>query len=251
MNGPRRQLGAMRNVFWLLGLAALAVALALLTGHNQAMVSLFWPPYRFDVSFNFVLFCLVAGFVLLYLALRALSMFRELPRQAQRWRLAFQFARRLQSLPGDQHGPVAIGLQRRHLRHGQRGQRFVRAPRLQIPMQVGHGHIDVATPQRIDERRRRVEQADLHRMPGAQAKIVRQRLDRGDAVALRIRVGGDHPGAWRRLSGMHRNDVQQRQEDSEEGAGHPAIRHHPAAACRVPRPCRHWSRAGRRPSTRC
>ncbi|MDQ7743274.1 heme biosynthesis HemY N-terminal domain-containing protein [Hydrogenophaga pseudoflava] len=86
MNGARRQLGAMRNVFWLLGLAALAVALALLTGHNQAMVSLFWPPYRFDVSFNFVLFCLVAGFVLLYLALRALSLFRELPRQAQRWR---------------------------------------------------------------------------------------------------------------------------------------------------------------------
>lgn len=86
MNGPQRQLGAMRNVFWLLGLAALAVALALLTGHNQAMVSLFWPPYRFDVSFNFVLFCLVAGFVLLYLALRALSLFRELPRQAQRWR---------------------------------------------------------------------------------------------------------------------------------------------------------------------
>lgn len=86
MNGPRRQLGAMRNVFWLLGLAALAVALALLTGHNQAMVSLFWPPYRFDVSFNFVLFCLVTGFVLLYLALRALSLFRELPRQAQRWR---------------------------------------------------------------------------------------------------------------------------------------------------------------------
>ncbi|MFC3684979.1 heme biosynthesis protein HemY [Hydrogenophaga luteola] len=86
MNGPQRQRGAMRNVFWLLGLAALAVALALLTGHNQAMVSLFWPPYRFDVSFNFVLFCLVAGFVLLYLALRALSLFRELPRQAQRWR---------------------------------------------------------------------------------------------------------------------------------------------------------------------
>lgn len=86
MNGPQRQLGAMRNVFWLLGLAALAVALALLTGHNQAMVSLFWPPYRFDVSFNFVLFCLVAGFVLLYLALRALSLLRELPRQAQRWR---------------------------------------------------------------------------------------------------------------------------------------------------------------------
>lgn len=86
MPGPHRQSGAMRNVFWLLGLAALAVALALLVGHNQAMVSLFWPPYRFDVSFNFVLLCLVVGFALVYLAMRAVSMLRELPRQAKRWR---------------------------------------------------------------------------------------------------------------------------------------------------------------------
>lgn len=86
MHGWRRQSGAMRSVFWLLGLAALAVALALLVGHNRAMVSLFWPPYRFDVSFNFVLLCLVLGFVLLYLAMRAVAMLRELPRQAKRWR---------------------------------------------------------------------------------------------------------------------------------------------------------------------
>lgn len=82
----RRQGGAMRSVFWLLGLAALAVALALLVGHNQAMVSLFWPPYRFDVSFNFVVFCVIAAFVLLYLSLRAITVLRELPAQAQRWR---------------------------------------------------------------------------------------------------------------------------------------------------------------------
>lgn len=82
----RRQRGAMRSVFWLLGLAALAVALALLVGHNQATVTLFWPPYRFDLSFNFVAFCVAAGFVLIYLALRAYSLLRELPRQAQRWR---------------------------------------------------------------------------------------------------------------------------------------------------------------------
>ncbi|HEY9096372.1 MAG TPA: heme biosynthesis HemY N-terminal domain-containing protein [Hydrogenophaga sp.] len=82
----RKQGGAMRSVFWLLGLAALAVSLALLVGGNQALFSLFWPPYRFDISFNFVLFCLVAGFVLGYLALRAVAMLRSLPRQAQRWR---------------------------------------------------------------------------------------------------------------------------------------------------------------------
>ena len=76
----------MRSVFWLLGLAALAVALAMLVGHNEATFTLFWPPYRFDVSFNFVVFCLIAGFVLLYAALRAFAMLRDLPAQAQRWR---------------------------------------------------------------------------------------------------------------------------------------------------------------------
>jgi HemY protein len=86
MSSRLRQSGAMRNVFWLLGLAALAVALALLVGHNQALVTLFWPPYRYDVSFNFVLFCVVVGFVLLYLALRGVTMLRDLPQQAQRWR---------------------------------------------------------------------------------------------------------------------------------------------------------------------
>ena len=76
----------MRSVFWLLGLAALAVALALLVGNNPAVVTLFWPPYRFDVSFNLVVFCLIAGFVLLYLALRAIALLKDLPIQAQRWR---------------------------------------------------------------------------------------------------------------------------------------------------------------------
>lgn len=78
--------GAMRSVFWLLGLAALAVALALLVGHNEATFTLFWPPYRFDVSFNFALFCLIGGFVLLYAALRGFALLRDLPSQAQRWR---------------------------------------------------------------------------------------------------------------------------------------------------------------------
>ncbi|MBL0917403.1 MAG: heme biosynthesis protein HemY [Hydrogenophaga sp.] len=76
----------MRSVFWLLGLAALAVALALLVGNNRSTVTLFWPPWRFDVSFNFFVFALIAGFVLVYAALRALAVVRELPAQARRWR---------------------------------------------------------------------------------------------------------------------------------------------------------------------
>lgn len=82
----RRQRGAMRSVFWFLGLAALAVALALLVGRNAATLTLFWHPHRFDVSFNFALFALIAAFVLLHVALRALGALRELPRRAQRWR---------------------------------------------------------------------------------------------------------------------------------------------------------------------
>jgi len=78
--------GAMRSVFWLLALAALAVALALLVGHNDATLTLFWSPYRFDVSFNFAIFCLIVGFVLLYVAMRAFALLRDLPVQAQRWR---------------------------------------------------------------------------------------------------------------------------------------------------------------------
>lgn len=81
-----QQRGAMRSVFWLLGLAALAVALAMLVGNNRATVTLFWPPWRFDVSFNFFVFALIAGFVLVYAALRALAVVRELPAQARRWR---------------------------------------------------------------------------------------------------------------------------------------------------------------------
>ncbi len=81
-----RQQGAMRSVFWLLGLAAVAVALALLVGHNESTLTLFWPPYRFDVSFNLVLFCLIAGFVLLHAALLAIGAIRDLPMRAQRWR---------------------------------------------------------------------------------------------------------------------------------------------------------------------
>jgi HemY protein len=81
-----KQAGAMRGIFWLLALAVLAVALAMLVGHNQATITLFWPPYRLDASFNLILFCLVTGFLLIYLALRAVAMLRELPAKAQRWR---------------------------------------------------------------------------------------------------------------------------------------------------------------------
>ncbi|MFP5466904.1 MAG: heme biosynthesis HemY N-terminal domain-containing protein [Gammaproteobacteria bacterium] len=82
----RYQRGAMRGVFWLLAMAAMAVALALLMGDNDATVTLFWSPYRFDASFNLVLVLLLAGFVLLYLGLRGFAALRDIPQRARRWR---------------------------------------------------------------------------------------------------------------------------------------------------------------------
>lgn len=77
----------MRSVFWFLALAAAAIALALLVGDNDAGVTVFWFPYRIDLSFNLVLFGALGAFVLFHLGLRGVAALRELPRQARRWRL--------------------------------------------------------------------------------------------------------------------------------------------------------------------
>ena len=76
----------MRAALWLIALFAVAVAVALLAGNNQAVVTVFWPPHRVDVSFNLMMLFLAGLFVLVYFALRALSALFSLPAEAQRWR---------------------------------------------------------------------------------------------------------------------------------------------------------------------
>jgi HemY protein len=76
-----------RAALWFLALFGIAVAIALFVGNNQGTVTLFWPPYRVDLSLNLVLLALTGLFVVLYLALRALSALFELPGKARRWRL--------------------------------------------------------------------------------------------------------------------------------------------------------------------
>lgn len=76
----------MRAALWFVGLFAVAVALALFAGNNQGMVSLFWHPYRVDLSLNMVLLLLFTVFALAYAALRAFSALVMLPHQAKRWR---------------------------------------------------------------------------------------------------------------------------------------------------------------------
>lgn len=76
----------MRAALWLLVLFAIAAAVALFAGNNQGSVTLFWPPYRIDLSLNMVLLLLVAAFLVVHTAIGALSALFDLPRQALRWR---------------------------------------------------------------------------------------------------------------------------------------------------------------------
>ena len=76
----------MRAALWLLALFGIAVAVALVAGNNQAVVTIFWPPRRIDISFNLTALLLAGLFMLLYLASRALSAVFSLPVEARRWR---------------------------------------------------------------------------------------------------------------------------------------------------------------------
>lgn len=76
----------MRAALWFLALFGIAVAVALFAGNNQGTVTVFWPPYRIDLSLNLVLLLLSGGFVLVYAALRALAVLVDLPVRAGRWR---------------------------------------------------------------------------------------------------------------------------------------------------------------------
>lgn len=80
----------MRAALWLLGLFGVAVAVALFAGNNPGTVTVFWPPYRVDLSLNFVLFVLALLFTVLHLAMRALAALFAMPGHAKSWRLQHQ-----------------------------------------------------------------------------------------------------------------------------------------------------------------
>ncbi len=76
----------MRAALWLLILFGVAVAGALVIGDNQGTVSVFWHPYRVDLSLNLTLAGLAALFFVIYFALRALAVLFAMPERARRWR---------------------------------------------------------------------------------------------------------------------------------------------------------------------
>jgi len=76
----------MRISLWLLVLFGAAVAAALFAGNNPGSLTLFWPPYRIDLSLNLFLVLILASFLTLHLALRALSALFAIPSAARSWR---------------------------------------------------------------------------------------------------------------------------------------------------------------------
>ena len=127
----------MRAALWFLAIFAAAVGIALFATRSTGTVTLFWPPYRIDLSLNLVLLLLTGLFVLLHFALRAFTALADLPAQAKAWRagqrqsamhaelrdamanlLSGRFARaKKQALAANQHA-LALADDASHKQHG-------------------------------------------------------------------------------------------------------------------------------------
>jgi HemY protein len=75
-----------RGLLWLLVLAALAVALSLLMRGNGGYALFVLPPWRVEVSLNFLVVLVVVGFVLLYFLVRVVWHALRLPSHVRAFR---------------------------------------------------------------------------------------------------------------------------------------------------------------------
>lgn len=73
----------MKSLFWILGLFALAVAVALGARLNDGYLLLVFPPYRAEISLNLFLLALLAAFAVCYAAVRGLALTFGLPRRVR------------------------------------------------------------------------------------------------------------------------------------------------------------------------
>ena len=75
----------MRSVIWLFILFVAAVAAALFLGDNRATVTVFWYPYRVDMSLNLLLLMLLVLAGLVTFAIRAFSSVKKVQLSAKQW----------------------------------------------------------------------------------------------------------------------------------------------------------------------
>jgi HemY protein len=69
----------MRWLLWFMIILGLAIAASLLVEANQGYVLIVRPPYRLEMSLNFLLALIVLAFVLLHLVLRFINYTQRLP----------------------------------------------------------------------------------------------------------------------------------------------------------------------------
>jgi HemY protein len=69
----------MRWLLWFLVILGMAIAASLLVEANQGYVLIVRPPYRLEMSLNFLLALIVLAFVLLHLILRFINYTQRLP----------------------------------------------------------------------------------------------------------------------------------------------------------------------------
>lgn len=166
----------MRAALWFLALFGIAVAVALFAGNNQGTVTVFWPPWRIDLSLNMVLMLLFVGITLFYAALRGLSSLRELPRQARRWRLQ-QKERAMHGAMLDAVAQLLAG-------------RFVRArksARTALTQEEALAHTDAAIAHRQQLR------TLAHVVAAESSHALQDRSSRAEHLALALQAVGEHP----------------------------------------------------------
>lgn len=77
---------SMRFFLWILTLFATAIGIAVLARFNPGNVVLFYPPYRIDMSLNFVVIVLAGAFLLLLTIVNAVRATMALPRRVVEYR---------------------------------------------------------------------------------------------------------------------------------------------------------------------
>ncbi len=78
----------MRGVIWLLLLAGVAALAAALLGSNDNIVTIYWSPWRFDLSLNLFILALALTLVAGNVLLQGINTLIGLPRRAREWRVA-------------------------------------------------------------------------------------------------------------------------------------------------------------------
>jgi len=78
----------LRALIWIVTIVAIAVGLTVLARYSTGYVLLVAPPYRIELSLNFLLVLLVAAFVVFYLLVRMIAATLRLPAQVREYRAA-------------------------------------------------------------------------------------------------------------------------------------------------------------------